>query len=518
MKHSFFLVIPKQKTSPQRLREFDEKILKQWIAELPIANPLLASRLVYDYISELNGIKMPTQLRLDALESLRPSFLAIEEYLLSRLVKTDFPKEENDKKILRFLVSLQREFTLSYWIAVKELTGNSVGWFQGKNTSLGIQRCIKGLSNIIKSHFIMGMPIPDWIWIDLHSFYKLSVKLKKHNNPVPLNDNSEAPNRTCSPEEAYIEIILLSLADPRGLMQREINLVLSYAEHIHSLISFKNQPVFEQHAQCVILAEEDKPPVFQANNLAPSESSKLFVDFTALYKAFDESKLTANPAESRFARLNQVDNKNQGLSPELLEYLKLRWAGIPLRSASLFEDRLDRYVSIGLTSIFKMQKPDNNSEEEDLEYLAYSVSDRALSCIFRKPSILSVGSLISFRKKDAPANRRALGVIDKLIVEKETGKLSFGVNLLTQQAIAINYFLLNSNESFKKALFYQTKDTEIKSYLIADTFQLKPGDPIRLFIEHDEYNIILHNKKNIGLGYWQFECLKAHDKKKMDSD
>lgn len=519
MKNSFFLVIPKQENCPQRLKEFDEKILEQWISDLPIANPLLASRLVYDYITELNGLKMPAQLRLDTLENLRPSFLAIQEYLRSRLVKTDFPKEESEKKALRFLVVLEKEFTLSYWIALKEFTTQSVSWFQGKNTPLSIQRCIKGLSEIVKSYFLMGMTVPDWIWMDIHSLYKLSIKLKKQTTQIALNDDVNPANKTSSAEEIYIETILLYLADTKGLMQREIKLVSCFIKTLTSLVSFKSQPIIGQLRQCVILIDEDKPPFFQNEAPIQADLIRFYVDLTALYQALDAKNIGFNISESRFAALNITDSSQDKLNVELLNYLKQRWSGIPHESASLFGDRLDRYIAIGLSSTYKLQKTIDVSEEDELEFIAQSVSNRHLSCIFKKPGVLSVGSLVSFRKADAPVNRRGLGIVDKLVVEKENGKLRFGMALLATNAIAVNYFPVNtgSNEVFKKALFYQVKDQESKSYLITDTFMLKTNDVIRLFIEHEEFNITLKNKKNIGLGYWQFECTKTPEKKKIDN-
>ena len=179
MKNSFFLVIPTQQKNSQRLKEFETKALQHWITELPTANPGLATRLLHDLLIDFNTIEMTTQMRLDALELLSPSVYDIEDYLRSRLIKTGFPKEENDKKILTVLISIEKEFTIGYWMVLKELTKRDVGWFQGKNAALAIQRSIKGLSSIIISHFIMGMPIPDWVWIDLHSLYNLSVKIKK---------------------------------------------------------------------------------------------------------------------------------------------------------------------------------------------------------------------------------------------------------------------------------------------------------------------------------------------------
>ncbi|MDD5273339.1 MAG: hypothetical protein PHU14_11535, partial [Methylovulum sp.] len=307
MKHSFFLVIPKQQNNPQRLREFDEKILKQWISELPIANPLLASRLMYDYLIELNAVKMPAQLRLDTLELLRPSFLAIEEYLRSRLVKTAFPKEEGEKKTLRFLVTLERENTLSYWIALKELSGQSLSWFQGKPITLAIQRSLKGLSEIIHSHFLMGMAVPDWIWLDLHSLYKLSVKLKKQATQVPTNDDINPGQKSSSPEETYIEAVLLALVDSKGLMQREIKLAYSFIQMLHAHISLEDEPVTLHPYQCVLLIDEDKPPLFQQGRTPiKSDSAQLFVDFSRLHQALDAWQANANALESRFAALSMA--------------------------------------------------------------------------------------------------------------------------------------------------------------------------------------------------------------------
>lgn len=520
MKHSFFLVIPKQETNPQRLREFDEKILGQWIAELPIANPLLASRLVYDYITELNRIKMPVQLRLDTLEQLRPSFLAIEEYLRSRLVKTDFPKEESDKKTLRFLVTLEQELTISYWIALKELSRQS-GWFQGKNTSLSLQRCLKGLSEIVHSHMLMGMAVPDWVWMDLHSLYKLAVKLKKHNTQVSTLDDINPGKKTRSPAETYSEIILLALADGKGLMQREIKLAYSLIQTMGHLLEFDDQPIPGQSARCQILSSEDKPPIFATTSAILSDKDVLYVDFSAIYFALDELKTRINPEESRFSALSLSGGSSEKWTVDLLDYLKQRWQGIPLQSAPLFEDRLDRYVSIGLNSTFKLLYPDKKIEHDEhepvSEFLAQSVSGRLLSGVFSTPGQVSIGNLISFRKTDAPVEKRSLGIIDTLMVEKEPGKLSFGVQLLAQNIVAINYYskrMGDSKDLFKKALLYQVKSKESKSFFITDTFILKNGDIISLFIDHEEISVTLNNKKNIGLGYWQFECAKSTTQEK----
>ncbi|MDO9105578.1 MAG: hypothetical protein Q7U57_11535 [Methylovulum sp.] len=515
MKNSFFLIIPKQKSDTRRLKEFETKSLEQWIAELPIANPLLATRLFYDLITEFNTVKAPPQLRLDALEQLRPSFLAIEDYLRSMLVRSGFPKEDNDKKTLARLVSIEKNITLGYWMILKELTEHDIGWFQGKSAALSIQRCIKGLSGIITSFFMMGMPIPDWLWMDVHSLYKLSVKIKKNTTQIAVNEASHC-NKTSSPKECYVQIVLLSLADPAGLMQKEIKLVYDFAETIKSLVSFKKEAVSGQPVQCVILTDEDKPPHFQSGSDIDVDSAKLYIDFTKLYQAFEQQNIPVSDTDARFSSMHIAKDMAEKPTIELLDYLKQRWSGTSLQSAPLFNDRLDRYLAIGLTSTFKLQKALATASEDPPEVLAQSVSNRLLSCVFNKPGVLSVGSLVSFRRIDMPEHKRFLGIVDVLVVEKEEGRINFGVQLLTHQSIPVAYLPLNATTSElpKQALFYKATEQDGGSYIITDTFLLKEDDIIRLFINQEDFPIVLKKKKNIGLGYWQFECLRVAEKRK----
>lgn len=516
MKNSFFLVIPKQQAAPERLKEFEAKALAQWIAELPFANPLLATRLFYEYLMEFNSIKMPAQLKLDALEQLQPSLQAVENYLISRLVQNGFPKDSNDNKTLGLLAAIEKQFTLGYWIVIKELTKQDISWFQSKNAALSIQRCIKGLSSLVKTYLMMGMAVPNWIWMDLHSLYKLSVKIKKNTVHVP-SSHSGYSNKMSSPEIAYLQIILLSLADARGLMQKEIALVYDFIETIQALVAFKYQPIQEQVVQCVIFMDEDMPPLFLADDtVSDLDSAKLYVDVTKLLALLAQGKIAINTAEARFNALHVTKNTVEQPTKFLLDYLQQRWSGIKLQSAPVFSDRLDRYLAVGLTSTFKLQKALTANDDEEVEYLAHSASNRMLSCIFNKTGVLSVGSLVSFRRIDAPEHKRFLGIVDMLVVEKEEGRISFGVNMLTHQCIPVTYLPLHATMQTapQAALFYKSQESEGRSYLITETYVLKDNDIVHLFINQDDFAILLRKKENIGIGYWCFECMKITEKRK----
>jgi hypothetical protein len=507
VKNSFFLVIPSQQKNVERLKLYQEEVLRQWIIDLPVANPGLATRLFHDFIKDFNKTEMDVQLRLDTLETLKPSFLDIEDYLRARLAKAGFPKGENEQKILDVVVSIEKEFTIGYWMAVRELTKRSIGWFQGKNTALAIQRCIKGLGNIVVTHYMMCLPVPEWVWLDLHSLYTLSVKVKKENSKVP--EDLDRPSRTNTPEESYLQVLLLSLTEPGGLMQKEVQQVYSFLAKFGSLTGLEKTPIGSQMSQCSVLIDEDVPPAFE-RVASKTESTKLYINFTELYKTIAMREKVVSDKEGRFSAITSTRGTVDRLPVELIDYLEQRWLGTELHGMPFFTDRLDRYFSIGLETTHELQGSNAGSEASELEYLAQSSSERALSCHFKKEGIIAIGSLVSFRKVDSPQNKRALGVVNKIIMPKQKNtSLDFEVQVITPQVYAVGYYFPNAEEEAQpqNGLLYGVKEgDEEKRYIIADSFLLKEGDTVKLSMPQEDFLVVLKDKKNVGVGYWQFEC------------
>ncbi|EIC29380.1 hypothetical protein [Methylomicrobium album] len=517
MKNSFYLVIPKQENNPQRTKEYEAKPLQQWINELPAANPGLATRLVHDLIIEFNTLAISADLRIAALEQLRPSILAIEENLLSRLTKTGFPKEENDQKIFNVLVSIEKELTLSYWIVLKELSQKTFGWFQGKQLPLALHRCISGLSGIVVSHCLMGISIPDWIWIDLHSLYKLSIKLKK--DTARIIDDPTHPSEKSSPEDCYKQILLLSLAAPNGLMQKEVLRVYHFIKTLCESVHIQNTPVSGQSAQFVILTDEDRPPFLLKEGAHRPDSATLYLDFTKLYKTLEHKARLANIGEGRFNSVLALQN-NQMPSFDLLEYLFHRWSGFELESTPLFEDRLDRCITLGLISAHELLNDSLHPSESQTELQAHTASESLLTYRFEQAGILSIGRLIGIRKADRRDDALVLGIVNQILIEKKTNNLLFGVEFLASQCYAVTYNPLDSSkkeESIKALLCTVTEADGDKSYLITDNFILKDGDTARIYWKNEDYSVSLRDRKNIGLGYWRFQCIKIMERPKAST-
>jgi len=512
VKNSFFLIIPAQQDAPELLALYEKDRVNQWILELPTANPSLSTKLFYDFLEAFNKVVMPAQQRLDVLEMLRPSFLVIEDFLRPRLLNAGFPKGENERKVFNVLVLIEKNFTTGYWMAIRELTRRDVGWFQGKNIALALQRTIKGLSEIIVTHYMMFQVVPDWVWIDLHSLYKLSVKAKKETTKVV--DSTRLPSKVSTAEDCYKQVLLLSLTDPSGLMQKEVLQVYKFIVNLCQFVKIENHPIDSQNKQCIILMDEDGAPFWKKEE-GEEDSYMMYLDFSKLYKTLQTPENMVDSEEARFSSLHGGSKGSEKMSVSLFLYLQKSWKGEVFEGTNFFTDRLDRYIAIGLDATHSLQSNTRNKDIASFELLAESFSDRELSCTFNNEGVLSIGSLISFRKKNEPETKRILSVVKKITIPKNSKKIIFEVSEITPVSYAVSYTHLDNGakgEEKHKALLYGLKDSKgERSYIIVESFMLKNEDGLWLYMSGNDFPIILGNRKNIGLGYWQFECRQIEE-------
>ena len=112
-----------------------------------------------------------------------------------------------------------------------------------------------------------------------------------------------------------------------------------------------------------------------------------------------------------------------------------------------------------------------------------------------------------------PVSKRSLGVINK-ISAKASGKTDFEIQILAGLIFPVTYTHGASEQGAlpQNALIYGVKSKGgEKSHIIMESFSLKEGDVIRMTMNNETFPIILRDRKNIGLGYWQFECRRLEE-------
>jgi hypothetical protein len=213
--------------------------------------------------------------------------------------------------------------------------------------------------------------------------------------------------------------------------------------------------------------------------------------------------------------MHVLKNTSEKMSVGLFEYIQQCWKGEKYKGGSFFADRLDRFIAIGLDATHSLQNTADKSSKSSLESLAESFSDRELSCKFRSEGVLSIGSLVSFRKTKEPEAKRILGVVKKITIPKQGKNIIFELSAITSTSYAVSYIYIDADidSDRHKALLYGVKTSSgERSYIIVESFKHKNEDGMRLFMNGKDFPIVLGNRKNIGLGYWQFECRQIEEK------
>ncbi len=511
MKNSFYLVIPSQKPDLELARWLQEKNLRRWLEDLPIANPALSTRLLLDFLLQANELEMAPEDRLTALEIIRPSFLLIEENLRSRLLYGGLPKSDNEHQVFTALSQLAKSFTLGYWITTRELTKRESKWLKNKQTTLALYRTLLGLANIVVNHYLMNIQIPDWVWMDIHSLYQLSIRSKRQQLKLS-NTNLDPDQPAASIHELYVQILLLSLCQPESLTPREILHIYSFVQPLCSLVRVTKEPVPGAKQQCLLLADEDQPPFFSDTAKPQPEPYRLYLDFSRFLKTLAQTHKFVDPDSIRFGAVAPGSQEKHLIAPELYESLMRCWQGENHITQALFVDRLPRWLAIGFDALSTLVKRRDNIRDKAKEHEAKSASERTLSMVPEKPNVIAIGSLVCFRKDSMPHNQASLGIIRNIRILNKTGELVFEIKLLTHQFFAVELSPHKNQweDIALDGLIYS--DHAKRTWLIVESYSLKDGDILWMRLNQETFPIILRRRANIGAGYWRFECRRIEEK------
>lgn len=513
MKNSFFLVIPPPLDDEQALTSYSEGALRQWLADLPTGNPGLATRLLQDRVAELTRLNMPTLQRLSALEIIRAYFLRIEEFLRARLSSNRFPKNETENKIAHWLLLLEKEYTIAYWMVVQDLTRRTVAWQHQKAAVLALHRTINGLSSLIVSHYLLGVRVHDWIWYDIHSLYQLAQKLDKLS--ILVNDSANPIATPTSIEQCYRRILLFSLVTPSGLMQKEVLTVYQFVLQLTPLISLSPGPVADMPLQCLLTLDEDLPPRFmdeqQIAAMKRNDALRVFVNLSEVAALSAQSIRFATALVDRFNPKVDESNANPLLPLDLFTYLIQRWRGLPHQGSNLFEDRLDRLVTIGLDATHEIMAEHQSAGVSELA--AETRSSHSLCIEQLAEGLISIGSLVGVRKTTEPPASRVLGIVSALQSNAVGSGMVLDVQLIAQRCYPVGYRAEHSDTPDPhKALLYTLGEGENSaSFILLESFLIKEEDILTLYMGEETFPIVLKQRRNIGLGYWQFECRRILD-------
>ena len=197
----------------------DAKLLRQWVAQLPLANPGASARLLIGALREMNQLRIDAQQRLDALEVLRPHVQRIVVTLSNQVVSDCFPLPPQKHKLGELAQDFEHELALGYCACVYDFCApaGAVPFLRGKAVTLALARALQHRGACLYQAYLQYRAPSSGAWQNMHDLFRFAVAVKLDEKPVddPLYG---AP---VSVRLAYAHALLFALSNPYRFTQRE---------------------------------------------------------------------------------------------------------------------------------------------------------------------------------------------------------------------------------------------------------------------------------------------------------
>lgn len=196
----------------------DAKSLRQWLAQLPLANPGATARLLISALREMNQLRIDAQQRIDALEMLREPIANIVAVLGKQVLGDSFPLPPQKQQLGQLAQDFEHELALGYCAAIYDLCApaGAVPFLRGKSVALALTRAIQHRGGCLYQVYLRYHAPPPGAWQNLHDLFGFAIAVGADEKPVP-----DPRGGTTSVRLAYIHSLLFALSNPYRFTQRE---------------------------------------------------------------------------------------------------------------------------------------------------------------------------------------------------------------------------------------------------------------------------------------------------------
>jgi hypothetical protein len=196
--------------------------VKLWIEGLPLANAGATAKLLYNGLRELNATEVDAGSRIEILELLRQPVLFVMAGMEKHVMNQSLPMPAQKRQIGQVIRDFHHELAVGYRIAVADLCAprGAVPFLRGKYVGAALTRAATHLSGVMQKAYLCYAELPGGTLSALHAVMAYAAVSGTHDRLVP---DPLYGNASYSPQIAYLQAMLLSLANPYRLTQKEIN-------------------------------------------------------------------------------------------------------------------------------------------------------------------------------------------------------------------------------------------------------------------------------------------------------
>jgi len=359
------LQLPRRKKPGKNDFDTNPEAVSQWVNNLPLINTDKARELLDLTLEQINTLDINPLDRYKTLELFSIPVLCVTEALKSEFIGRRVPL------MGEYLVNAEQCLKLYDRMATGyEIMAADLGRMTGMQPRLAtaIHRALRYLSEALLTNYQIYLQYPEGLWKCIHTLYMAAEKeglTSKIIFDTTLPSSSESTIETI-----YKQILLLSLACPYRLRQKEIhyvyNALLGWAvtSHLSSGTDKQNSGLFATNLL------SDDPPAYRALHSNDQQND--------YWRILDTSKMATLLREAV-----TKDALDAGLhtgigDQDTLQRLMLAWGVMPKRRFSRHQASMSVKLVVGLDAIHQLAEgptveviPEQKSSAEEIQDKQY---------------------------------------------------------------------------------------------------------------------------------------------------
>jgi cyclic-di-GMP-binding protein len=308
--------------SPKAAPEFaDAASCKAWLEHVPLANVGTAQHQLLSQLEEFNRFPASAAVRLAALETLREAVHFVQIEQAKRFTNRALPMAETEAGIFEDTKDLWEEMCVGYLRCLDAAVNGESG--MRSQAALVCQRALAYTGLKMFHHYRAYREVPPEDWHTLHETYASAERLDITDDAVKDFLNRDVHDT--SPRIAYARAVLMAMANPNELTQRQLTFVAFLLERWAVKLEVNTKPVAEAEGLLPLIADlaGDRCPE-RAAPAASGAAEPRYLDARKLAKSLRNRVGLLRKGESP-SRLALGEDCVQPSCEQLLVFLYRQW-------------------------------------------------------------------------------------------------------------------------------------------------------------------------------------------------
>jgi hypothetical protein len=445
------LNIPALKDNPIIIAETRPQKISQLLLDHIAKNPLDIASHLHSELEILNRQKISPNNRVQALDTYRPLLISTVQALAEDYSNAALPLHDKAKLAAAAAESLWLELGFGYKLVLVDLQNQLFKLGTDKSSANAIQRGMHAVAENALTYYQTYSTPPEHIWSDLHQLYYCAIKLGIQN--VKVDEEKAVVGSTATIantiENTYKHALLMSLADPQHLTQKNMRLAAEYlAFHVENAKISIVGPLEITTSCFIVNLSSNKPPVpYSKQKTAPNPDSDILLQTLDLVIAIHQDLGTLQ--NNQLPKDGGIPaNVNREEYIDLLTYLIKHWGVTQKRIFNRTKSEGEIEIVSGIPAIHyfssvnaenssktKTVLPQINDENVPQSSRWHIINISAIGMSVRRHSTaeknIRIGGLLGFKTKNE--QHWSLGLV-RWATCGSKDRLDIGVQLIAPRA------------------------------------------------------------------------------------